>query len=182
MASPKPDSTSLLLATRSLAGTTRSPGTFEKPVSQILSGKRLNLNSGKRLAGWLFLGTLLMIPGLPGAARASSGTYFLETIGISTAVGTVLGASTLPFYDQPGDHTANLAYGASAGAIVGVGVCLYGLITGPSQDEFAADRARKQRLAEFDDPAGLKHSTSLDSQRTPAHPALVKMPLVSLRF
>jgi hypothetical protein len=34
-------------------------------------------------------------------ARAKSGKYFCETIGISIAVGMVLGASTLPCYSQP---------------------------------------------------------------------------------
>jgi hypothetical protein len=90
------------------------------------------------------IGVILPVLGLLGAsfsapriARANPGNSFLETIGISIAVGTVLGASTLPFYDQPGKHLMNLAYGASAGAVTGIGILVYGWIAGPSQDEFS---------------------------------------------
>jgi len=85
--------------------------------------------------GWFLpclalLGVLFSAPRL---ARASSGDQFYETIGISIAVGTVFGASTLPFYSQPGDHLINLVYGAALGAGTGLGIWLYHLITGPSQ-------------------------------------------------
>lgn len=76
---------------------------------------------------------------IPREARANSGKTFLETMGISIAVGTVLGASTLPFYDQPGKHLINLAYGASAGAVAGVGILVYQWIAGPVHDEFSED-------------------------------------------
>ena len=70
----------------------------------------------------------------PRLGHAKSG--FFETIGISVVVGTVLGASTLPFYDQPGTHVANLAYGAAAGAVVGLGILVHGLIDrGSSEGE-----------------------------------------------
>ena len=68
------------------------------------------------------LGVLLLAPR---DARANSGKSFLETIGISIAMGTVLGASTLPFYDQPGKHLSNLAYGAAAGAGAGLIYAIY---------------------------------------------------------
>jgi hypothetical protein len=55
-------------------------------------------------------------------ASSASAASFLETFGLSVAGGTVLGASTLPFYEQPGDHSANLAWGAAIGAAVGLGV------------------------------------------------------------
>lgn len=55
---------------------------------------------------------------------------FLETVAISTGVGFVLGASTLPFYDQPGTQLINLAYGASIGAAIGVGFALFDLFEG----------------------------------------------------
>ena len=71
----------------------------------------------------------------PTQAQASSGEKILETIGVSVAAGTVLGASTLPFYDQPSAHLMNLAYGASAGAVVGLGILLYGVAEGLSQGE-----------------------------------------------
>src|SRR4051812_17141090 len=76
----------------------------------------------------------------PRETRAESFKSNLETIGISTAMGTVLGASTLPFYDQPKDHFSNLGYGALLGAVLGVGIAAYGWITGTSSAEqsFAA--------------------------------------------
>jgi hypothetical protein len=86
---------------------------------------------------------LLAITGLLGAslsaprlARASTGQIFLETMGISIAVGTVLGASTLPFYDQPGTHLMNLAYGASVGAVAGLGWFAYRMVEGSRQDDY----------------------------------------------
>ena len=82
----------------------------------------------------LLLGATLSAPRM---ARAQSGDHTLETIGISTAVGTVLGASTLPFYDQPGTHLLNLVFGAAAGAVVGLGVVVHREISGGSADETA---------------------------------------------
>jgi hypothetical protein len=50
---------------------------------------------------------------------------FKETLGTAGAVGLVLGASTLPFYGQPGSHWMNLGYGALAGVLVGSGIWMY---------------------------------------------------------
>ncbi|MFN7684994.1 MAG: hypothetical protein ACK5QT_06240 [Oligoflexia bacterium] len=47
---------------------------------------------------------------------------FKETLGTAGAVGLVLGASTLPFYAQPGSHLVNLGYGAALGLLAGVGI------------------------------------------------------------
>ncbi len=41
---------------------------------------------------------------------------------MSIAVGTVLGASTLPFSEQHGEHTGNIALGAAHGAVVGADI------------------------------------------------------------
>ncbi len=69
-------------------------------------------------------------------ARASTGNesnnIILETVGVSIAVGTVLGASTLSFYEQPGDHLLNLAYGAGIGAVAGMGLLAYKALRGSS--------------------------------------------------
>jgi hypothetical protein len=62
---------------------------------------------------------------------------FLETMGLCIAGGTVLGASTLPFYDQPGTHSSNLAVGAAVGAVAGLGIWAYGQFVGPDEyDEY----------------------------------------------
>lgn len=77
-------------------------------------------------------------------ARAGTGWKILETIGISTAAGTVLGASTLPFYSDPGEHFVNVAIGAAAGLAVGIGILTYGLFEGSpdAEAEKAAAAAR----------------------------------------
>ena len=80
---------------------------------------------------------------MPREGRAAAG--FFETMGISVAVGAVLGASTLPFYDQPTDHVSNVYAGAAVGAAVGLGVIIYGLVRGgPSEEEkFHFDRSKE---------------------------------------
>ncbi len=85
----------------------------------------------------ILLPGLALVAGLlatPRMARANSGNSFWETIGISIAVGTVLGASTLPFYDQPGEHVLNTGLGATAGVLTGVGILVYGLFQGKSSE------------------------------------------------
>ena len=112
---------------------------------------------------------LLALTAAPRDARANS---ILETIGIGIAVGTVLGASTLPFYDQPGKHVSNLAYGAAAGVVVGL---VYGVAAGRS----SYDQANN---ADYDqgDP-GPGPAPALVST-LPNTPARFWMPLVSLNW
>ena len=71
---------------------------------------------------WLTISAALCNPG-----TSNAGDTFLETIGISTAAGVVLGASTLSFYEKPGSHLLNIVYGASVGAALGVGVAVYSM-------------------------------------------------------
>lgn len=54
-------------------------------------------------------------------------------------MGTVLGASTLPFYDQPGDHAGNLLTGALVGAAGGLVLAI--LDSGASGGHEEADLA-----------------------------------------
>lgn len=74
----------------------------------------------------------------PQEGRANSG--FIETIGISTAVGTVLGASTLPFYSQPTDHMVNLAIGAGIGLVTGLGIWFFGRSGSSSAEKFSVSQ------------------------------------------
>ncbi len=75
----------------------------------------------------------------PRQSYAKSG--FFQTIGISIVVGTVLGVSTLPFYDQPGKHISNLALGAAAGAVAGIGIFVHEIATRDESEEgYAAER------------------------------------------
>lgn len=110
------------------------------------------------------------------AARADSGSGILETIGVSTAVGTVLGASTLPFYAEPGKHLMNFAYGASVGAVVGVGILVYMLFQGSRDeygDEYSYLRKRNESLAALD----VRRIASL-----PVTQASIFVPVVSLNW
>ncbi len=61
----------------------------------------------------------------PNRARAAN---FWEAVGISTAVGTVLGLSTLPFYTEPTDHMLNIGIGMGVGFVFGLGLWVYGLV------------------------------------------------------
>ena len=79
----------------------------------------------KKISAVLVIGLAGM--GLSSSHVASAGSttgYIFETLGVSTAVGAVLGASTLPFYEVPGDHLVNLSYGALAGLGVGIGILI----------------------------------------------------------
>lgn len=78
----------------------------------------------------LLLGAGLSVPRM---ARANSGNAILETVGLGAAVGTVLGASTLSFYDRPADHLVNLAYGAGIGIVAGMGYLVFRSLTGEAQ-------------------------------------------------
>ena len=76
------------------------------------------------------IGTVLLVTSLLGSffqnePQSQAATLnVLETLGIGIVAGTVLGASTLPFYDEPGQHTGNIALGAAIGAGVGLGLVL----------------------------------------------------------
>ena len=159
--------------------------------SSDLETKLTHLRVGVLLPALGLLGATLSAPR---TACASSGNSFLETIGISIAVGTVLGASTLPFYDQPGKHLINAAYGASAGAVVGIGILAYHLIAGPSQDGFddysSQPRDEKPRafvsassVSSLRSGAVPSESTSLAwNSRAAAQPTQIWMPVVSLSW
>jgi hypothetical protein len=67
------------------------------------------------------------------------------TVGVSTAAGAALGASTLPFYGEPGKHTKNIFYGAALGAVVGVLLSAYAGVKGSDEDEEAAAPRRLRR-------------------------------------
>jgi len=94
--------------------------------------------------------------GLVPSAHAAS---FLETFGLSGVGGTVLGASTLPFYRQPGDHSVNLAWGAAVGAVVGLGVWWADRKSGAQMDLNA------RWMREFDEPRARRDAVDLLRKR-----------------
>ena len=88
----------------------------------------------KGYKGVIVVLVVLVGMGIPHPSEgASRFRKILETIGISVAVGTVLGASTLPFYDSPNSALSNVAYGAAGGALVGLGILTYEWVQPKSQ-------------------------------------------------
>lgn len=74
------------------------------------------------------------------SVRAAYGPWdALETVGISTGIGAVLGLSTISFYEKPTSHMKNAFVGAGLGAIVGIGVAAYLMATTPEQDEISPE-------------------------------------------
>ena len=73
---------------------------------------------------------------------AKADGLFVETVGISVAVGAVLGASTLPFFTQPLDHFANVAIGAGIGALIGLGIWVYLDLSTPAEPSGSALQSR----------------------------------------
>jgi hypothetical protein len=157
--------------------------------------RRFENKIGVLLSPILISGLLGASLSVPRIARANSGHIFLETIGISIAVGTVLGASTLPFYDQPGKHLMNLAYGASAGAVTGIGILVYGWIAGSAPDEYGeagSNPARSPHNLNFVDGRASRFSdgtgpaiarNDFNSPRAGSvYPAQFWTPLVSLNW
>jgi len=150
----------------------------------------------------VLLGVMLSVPC---NARAGAGSGILETIGISIAVGAVLGASTLPFYGEPGKHLINVAYGASTGAVVGVGILVYGLFRGPQgdapdgsdviDDYYSSLKSGQQRHRTRFNVSGSQLRTELTAKTSPplsshrfqlqqptSNTHYVWMPLVSLNW
>lgn len=86
-------------------------------------------------------------------------------MGVSIAVGTVLGASTLSFYEEPGDHIVNLAYGAGIGAVAGMGFLLYKAFSGQSSNNVKKDhRSDHVRFAQA--PGGSLIQAPSDGMRS----------------
>ncbi len=157
-----------------------------------MSEMTARFNKRSVIRAWIpVLGILGMLVSVPRDARAESGSSFLEAIGIGLAVGTVLGASTLPFYDQPGKHLDTLAVGASAGAAVGLVVYLQGLIQGNSNDgseevgmirPYRSDRGISRRGSNYLF-GNLKSGVSaFQAPIIPAQTFSISMPLVSLNW
>jgi len=129
----------------------------------------------------------------PSVAYAGTDNTFFETTGYFIALGTVLGASTLPFYEQPGSNLMNLAYGAGIGAVTGLGFAIFGRSGKTSRE--GRDAAAQAGNPAYADSRGEYYPPSLNPMRTtanPAQPVLVStatvrpvqlwMPLVSLTW
>lgn len=132
----------------------------------------------------------------PNVAYAGTDNTFFETTGYFIALGTVLGASTLPFYEQPGSNLMNLAYGAGIGAVTGLGFAIFGRSGKTSREgRIELDAAAEARGSAYADARGEYYPPVLSPMRTTTNlvqPVLVSaatvrpvqlwMPLVSLTW
>lgn len=122
-------------------------------------------------------------------AEASLGNSAL-TVAFATVGGAVMGASTLPFYDEPGDHAKNIFYGAALGAVVGVLISAYaGVKEGPdySEDEEEASlfRRKPSELSVNEAPEfRLRSEASAAIKKPPSFGGsiLIWSPLASISF
>lgn len=93
----------------------------------------------------LLLTLVFALASPPQASAMSMGDAAL-TVTVSTVAGAVLGASTLPFYEESGKHSKNIFYGAALGAVVGVMLSAYsGVQENSGVDEEEALAKKKPR-------------------------------------
>ncbi len=135
---------------------------------------RFKLSLRKQLPGILGI-ALLINAAWPVKVQASN---FFEAVGIGVVAGTVVGLSSLPFYQTPGDHLGNLGIGAAAGLAAGLGVWVYGLVS-PSTE--GSEHSLIQRN-DGPDRLGTTSTSLWSSSSTPATDLRIWMPLASLRW
>jgi len=105
------------------------------------------------------------------------------TVSISTVSGAILGASTLPFYEDSGKHTKNIFYGAAIGAVAGVLISAVAGVKESQDDEEDVFLKRAPADARFAFSRELKpEPTSAIQKGTPGGSPLVWSPLASLNF
>ncbi len=127
--------------------------------------RKLWIKVEKVVADWAILGMLLvaLFSSLSsGSSEAHADYGFLdafETIGISTGIGTVLGLSTLPFYDSP--PLSNVYIGAGIGLLVGLGTSAYLWATSSDEiDEIGYDELIVPKEIKKEDDSKKKSNDS----------------------
>lgn len=86
------------------------------------------------------------------------------TVAVTTVSGAILGASTLPFYEDSGAHTKNIFYGAAVGAVGGVLIAAFaGVQEGRVQsDEDIAFHKKDKKIELPQKSSALKESRYTD--------------------
>lgn len=138
-----------------------------------------------RLSSTSVLVYLILALALSPGAKAVSISEAATTVTVTTVAGAILGASTLPFYEDSGANTKNIFYGAAVGAVVGVLISAYsGVQDGRAEDEEeAAIKRKKEQLAQLKHSLQPEHSSSLQARTAMAQKsAAVWSPLASIRF
>lgn len=107
-------------------------------------------------------------------AYAISGGDAVLTVGGGALAGSILGVSTLPFYNTPSDHTQNIWVGAAVGAVVGVLVAAaVGFAETSENIDDAVDASRDLKLQPELSPALAQKNTDT---------VLAWSPVATLRF
>jgi len=128
---------------------------------------------------------LLATPRVGHASSAQPGDNFYETVGVSLAVGTILGASTLPFYSQPGSALVNVGIGAGIGAVIGLGIWTYELFFGTPESsghgivEFKLPRSGQVSIL---NPSEFRSTSASLGRSASFTPTLLWLPLVSINW
>ncbi|MGZ3730910.1 MAG: hypothetical protein ACXVCG_16925 [Bdellovibrionota bacterium] len=133
---------------------------------------------------------LTFVLSLLSAPRAQAEATFGDaalTVGVATAAGAILGASTLPFYEDSGEHTKNIFYGAAFGAVVGVFISAYaGVQEGPNYDDARIAPVKPSAVAVNSAPEYRLHSEASSAVRAPASFAsgttIALSPVASVKF
>ena len=151
----------------------------------------------------VFLLIALFVAGKPAfaATGASSNTNANSmsfgdaalTVLMSTAAGSILGASTLPFYAESSKHTKNIFYGAAFGAVIGVMFSAYAALQDGAYDEDTSWMYKKQEeqlardwhLSERTSVASLSPALSSapsSVNKAPNNQLMLWQPLAEFRF
>ncbi len=119
-----------------------------------------------------FLIIFVLVFSLSFHARARAEATFGDaavTVAIASVAGAVLGASTLPFYEESGEHTKNIFYGAALGAVAGVLISAYaGVQEGPNYEDVHLKAVPASALSLNDSPELRFHSEKSTATRRPA--------------
>lgn len=113
-------------------------------------------------------------------AEASFGVNdALETMGIAAGIGAVIGASTIAFYESPGQHWGNALVGAGAGLVVGLGVVAYLMANASEDDEISPEELlppeNKPTGKPFDKEPAKQEKKNKGSSLRPKHSTLLAM-------
>lgn len=73
----------------------------------------------------LFLSAVVLTTGLSGPAQAEPMREFIMSCSYGVLAGTLVGAASLAFTDQPGDNLNRVARGASLGLYAGIALGFY---------------------------------------------------------
>lgn len=122
-----------------------------RALTKVLSRAVQKAKKGIAVLGIAAVGGAIVDSQGPPAHAAFALKDALITVGVGTAVGTVVGASTLSFYSDAGDHIENVLLGAGAGTIAGLGLALYLLaVPGDSGNSSQIGGAFEGNLARLD--------------------------------